>query len=106
MFKLNILSRCNRVMPKWLSRTVLFLATTLILAFVIRWLLPLYRVGVRSELVMLGDFNSDKKWSKPDRELLQALLANPFQCSAKDCIKADLNSDGRLDAEEFAAIGK
>lgn len=106
MFKLNILSRCNRVMPKWLSRTVLFLATTLILAFVIRWLLPLYRVGVRSELVMLGDFNSDKKWSKPDRELLQALLANPFQCSAKDCIKADLNSDGRLDAEDLTILNQ
>jgi hypothetical protein len=104
MFKLNILSRCNPVMPNWLSRTVLFLAITLILAFVIRWLLPLYRVGYRSELVMLGDFNSNKQWDQQDRELLQSVLANPFQCSVRDCIKADLNNDGRLDTEDLAIL--
>lgn len=111
MFKLNILSRCNRVMPKWLSRTVLFLAVALILVFAYRWVLPLYRVGVRSQLVMLGDFNNDKRWNEQDLKLLQALLANPFQHSARDCLKADLNSDGRLDTEDsvileqLAAIG-
>ncbi|NOS69902.1 MAG: hypothetical protein HOP33_08220, partial [Verrucomicrobia bacterium] len=104
MFKLNILSRCNRVMPKWLSRTVLFLAVTLLLVFAYRWVLPLYRVGVRSQLIMLGDFNSDKRWDQQDRELMKALLANPFQRSAKDCLKADLNSDGRLDAEDAAIL--
>jgi hypothetical protein len=26
MFKVNLLSRCHRVMPSWLSRTVLLLA--------------------------------------------------------------------------------
>jgi hypothetical protein len=104
MFKRNILSRCNRVVPNWLSGTVLFLATTLVLAFVIRWLLPLYRVGQRSQLVMLGDFNRDKRWDQQDRELFQSLLANPFQRSAQDCIKADLNNDGRLDAEDLAIL--
>ncbi len=104
MFKLNLRSRCNRVMPKWLSRVVLLLAVALILIFAYRWVLPLYRVGVRSELVMLGDFNGDKKWNQPDRELLQALLANPFQHSAKDNIKADLNHDGRLDAEDLTIL--
>jgi hypothetical protein len=104
MFKLNLRSRCNHLMPKWLSRTVLFLAVTLILLFAWRWVLPLYRVGVRSELVMLGDFNGDKKWSQPDRELLPALLANPFQHSARDNIKADLNHDGRLDAEDLTIL--
>ena len=104
MFKLNLLSRCNRVMPKWLSRTVLLLAVALILVFAYRWVLPLYRVGVRSQLVMLGDFNSDRRWDQSDRELMQLLLANPFQYSAKDCLKADLNSDGRLDAEDAAIL--
>ncbi|MBI3852872.1 MAG: hypothetical protein HY298_21670 [Verrucomicrobia bacterium] len=59
---------------------------------------------MRSELVMLGDFNSDKRWDQQDRELMQSLLANPFQRSAKDCIRADLNNDGRLDAEDLAIL--
>lgn len=104
MFKLNLRACCDRVMPKWLSRVVLLLAAALILIFAWRWVLPLYRVGVRSELVMLGDFNGDKQWTSPDRELLQALLANPFQHSAKDNIKADLNHDGRLDAEDLTLL--
>lgn len=104
MFKLNLRSRCNRMMPKWLSLIVLLLAVALILVFAYRWVLPLYRVGVRSELVMLGDFNGDKQWTQPDRELLQALLANPFQHSAKDNIKADLNHDDRLDAEDLTIL--
>jgi hypothetical protein len=104
MFKLNLLSRCNRVMPRWLSRTVLLLAAMLILLFVWRWVLPLYRVGIRSQLVMLGDFNSDKRWDQTDRERMQSLIANPFQHSARECLKADLNSDGRLDAEDPAIL--
>jgi len=104
MFKLNLLSRCKCVMPNWLSATVLIFATALILAFVIRWLLPLYRVGVRSQLVMLGDFNSNKRWDQTDRDLLQSLLEKPFERSIRDSIKADLNSDGRLDGEDLAIM--
>ncbi|MEI2725333.1 MAG: hypothetical protein V9H26_17990 [Verrucomicrobiota bacterium] len=104
MFRRNILPGCNRVMPKWLSRAVLFLAGALILAFAWRWVLPLYRVGVRSELVMLGDFNGDKRWDEKDRERMLALLTNPFQRSAQDCIKADLNRDGRLEAEDLTIL--
>jgi hypothetical protein len=104
MFKLNLRSRCNRVMPPWLSRLVLLLALALILIFAYRWVLPLYRVGVRSELVMLGDFNGDKQWTPADRELWQALLANPFLHSAKDHIKADLNHNDRLDAEDLILL--
>jgi hypothetical protein len=60
--------RLNRATPNWLSRTVLFLAMALVLAFAVRWLLPIYRVGYRSEMVMLGDFNGDH---------LRDLLASP-----------------------------
>jgi len=103
-FTFNLRSRCHRVMPSWLSWTVLILAMTLILLFAWRWVLPLYRVGVRSQLVMLGDCNSDKRWDQNDRDLMQSLLANPFLHSAKDCLKADLNSDGRLDAEDLSIL--
>jgi hypothetical protein len=104
MSKQSILSRYNRVMPSWLSRLVLFLAATLILAFWLRWLLPVYRVGSRSELVMLGDFNGDQRWDEQDHELMRALLANPFQHGLTECLKADLNRDGRLDAEDLTML--
>lgn len=104
MFKPNLRARGNRVMPNWLSRLVLLLALGLIFLFVWRWVLPLYRVGVRSQLVMLGDFNDDKRWDPQDLKLLQTLLVNPFQHSTRDCFKADLNSDGRLDAEDLTIL--
>lgn len=104
MSKQSFLARYNRVMPSWLSRTVLFLAAALILAFWIRWLLPVYRVGAHSDLIMLGDFNSDHSWDEQDCELMRALLANPFQHGSRECLKADLNHDGRLDAEDLTVL--
>lgn len=104
MLKPDFLSRYNRVMPRWLSKIVLLFAITLILLFVYRWILPLYRVGIRSELVMLGDFDGDKHWTQADRKLLQALLANPFQHIAKVNIRADLNHDGCLDSEDESIL--
>lgn len=95
-----------RTVSSSLSRAVLFLATALVLAFVVRWLLPVYRVGARSELVMLGDCTGDQRWDRKDRERLQAWLPGFFQRSAKDGIKADLNQDGRLDAEDVEILNR
>jgi len=100
----KILSTFNRVVPKWLSRTVIFLATALILAFILRWLLPIYRVGYRSQLVMIGDFNNNNHWDKQDRDLFQSVLADPFAHSVLECVKADANNNGRLDAEDVAIL--
>ncbi len=100
------MNRLNRAIPSWLSRTILFVALALVLAFGVRWLLPIYRVGYRSELVMLGDFNGDHRWDSEDRKLLQALLADPFQRTPKECAKADVNKDGRLDSEDLAILDR
>lgn len=94
----------NRAAPGWLSRIVMVLALALILAFLMRWLVPVYRIGARSELLMLGDFNNDKKWDKADLAQFKVILANPFRHSAKDCIKADLNSNGELDPEDLQIL--
>jgi hypothetical protein len=94
----------NRIVPKWLSWIVLFFGCSLILAFLMRWLLPIYRVGYRSQLVMIGDFNNDHRWDKQDRDGLQSLLANPFAHKALDCARADANNDGRLDEEDIAIL--
>lgn len=104
MAKLKTRPRKHRLVPRWLSRLVLLCAGVLIALWLYRWVLPLYRVGLRSELLMLGDFDGDKKWSSKDRELQQEFLANPFQHSTKDNLKADLNHDGHLDAEDVAIL--
>lgn len=103
---MKAIARLNQAIPNWLSRTILFVALALVLAFAVRWLLPIYRVGCRSELIMLGDFNGDHRWDSEDRRFLDRLLANPFQHSPGDCAKADVNNDGRLDNEDLAILDR
>jgi hypothetical protein len=94
----------GRVAPKWLSRFVLILGVSLILTVGFRYLLPIYRVPYRSELVMLGDFNGDHRWDSKDRELLREIVSNPFSHTVLECAKADVNSDGTLDAEDLTIL--
>jgi len=77
--------------------TALF-AALLILAY--RWILPISRVGIRSELIMLGDFNGDHKWTPEDLLAWDRIAANPFACSARQVRCADLNGNGLLDSED------
>jgi hypothetical protein len=102
--KMKLLPSFSRTMPKWLSRLVLLLAVSLLLWFCIRWVLPIYRVQQRSELIMLGDFNNDKKWDEKDREMLQGSLAQPFSKTPIECLRADLNNSGTLDPEDLTIL--
>src|SRR6266852_2098432 len=94
----------GRIAPKWLSQVVLIMGLLLILIIGYRYLLPIYRVRYHSELVMLGDFNGDHRWDGKDRDLLKALVSNPFSHSVLECAKADVNNDGTLDAEDLAIL--
>jgi hypothetical protein len=67
-------------------------------------LLPVFRLGYRSELVMLGDLNGDQRWNRSDVNWLRKLLVDPFSHTPRECLKADLNQDGRLDAEDAAIM--
>ncbi|HWQ91516.1 MAG TPA: hypothetical protein VN673_07575 [Clostridia bacterium] len=94
----------NRPVPKWISRTVLLAGGALVLLYGYRHFLPAFRLGYHSELVMLGDFKADHRWSRADLKLLQPVMADPFAHTARDCFKADLNQNGRLDAEDVLIL--
>ncbi|HWI59378.1 MAG TPA: hypothetical protein VNZ22_19275, partial [Bacillota bacterium] len=81
----------DRTVPKWLARTVLLAAGAMVLLYGYQTFLPIFRLGYRSELVMLGDFNNDHRWDRADLESLKPVMANPFAHTARDCFKADLN---------------
>lgn|SRR5574341_74665 len=71
---------------------------------VIYFELPVHKVRLKSELVMLGDFNNDHKWDKQDEAILQDLLRDPFSFSPIDTEKADLNRNGLIDDEDVAML--
>lgn len=66
--------------------------------------LPVHKVHLKSELVMLGDFTNDRKWDKQDEAVLQDLLQDPFSFSPIDAEKADLNRNGLIDEEDVAML--
>ncbi len=94
----------DRPVPKWASRTVLLAAGVVVLLYGYRHFLPIFRLGYRSELVMLGDLKDDHRWSRADLKLLQPVMADPFAHTARECFKADLNQNGRLDAEDVSIL--
>jgi hypothetical protein len=63
--------------------------------------LPVFRVGVHSQLVMLGDLNSDHHWDEKDAVALLRVLDDPFLCPVLDVVKVDANRNGRLDPEDM-----
>jgi len=64
------------------------------------WILPISRIGIRSELIMLGDFNGDHRWTQEDLAAWDELGANPFAQSVRRVHCADLNGNGLLDPED------
>lgn len=91
-------------MRKWTWRILLTVIATGLLFLGYRRLMPVYRVGYHSELVMLGDFNCDHQWSYADRESLRSILANPYSHQPVDCLKIDVNKNGILDPEDLAIL--
>ncbi|MBC2735273.1 MAG: hypothetical protein HF981_13020 [Desulfobacteraceae bacterium] len=62
--------------------------------------LPVNRVDISSELIMLGDLNNDNRWDAKDRAALNAVLANPFRADGLTLLKMDLNRNGMIDSED------
>ncbi len=62
--------------------------------------LPVNRVDISSELIMLGDLNHDNQWDAKDQDALNAVLANPFQADGLTLLKMDLNRNGMIDSED------
>lgn len=84
--------------------TVISLAIVLLLA---RWFyvsLPINRVGIRSELIMLGDLNNDKTWNQKDRKQLQSIINNPFHVNRFNLLKVDVNRNQVIDEEDLIIL--
>ena len=62
--------------------------------------LPVNRVAITSERVMLGDLNNDNQWDAKDAETSSDLLADPFRCDRRTMLAIDLNRNGLIDEED------
>lgn len=63
-------------------------------------------MGILSKLVMLGDLNNDKKWTKDDQAILAAYMENPNHFPASTAFKTDLNRNGLFDREDIYFLEK
>jgi hypothetical protein len=62
---------------------------------------PANKVDVTSQLVMLGDFDNDRSWTERDAEILTQLIAAPYAVDTATRYKADINRNGRIEAEDL-----
>jgi hypothetical protein len=71
-----------------------------------RLAIPEHRVAVRSELVMLGDLDGDRRWTEADLRALEAFLDAPFSGSGAEAVawRLDLNGNGLLDDEDLGIL--
>lgn len=68
--------------------------------------LPVKRIGITSELIMLGDLNNDNQWDDKDAQILADYKLNPFSYSPLDALKIDINKDGRIDDEDIVFLSE
>lgn len=68
--------------------------------------LPIKRIGVTSELIMLGDLNSDNKWDEKDAVILEDFKLKPFSYSAIDAMKIDMNKNDIIDDEDIVFLSE
>jgi len=66
--------------------------------------LPVNRVGITSELIMLGDLNNDNKWDDKDKNKLNRVLANPFLTDRLTQLKIDINKNESIDNEDLVFL--
>jgi hypothetical protein len=69
-----------------------------------KFAIPTHHVEMRSELIMLGDLDGDLKWTTADLNRLDRFRADPFSIPADTAIRADLNWNGQIEAEDFAIL--
>lgn len=66
--------------------------------------IPTHRVGIRSELVMLGDLDGDNRWTAADLASLDAFLKNPFAAPNSIAWRIDMNQNGMIDEEDLGIL--
>ena len=66
--------------------------------------IPVHRVEIRSELIMLGDLDGDRKWTSEDLKRLDAFLSDPFRTSDEIVRQIDMNQNGLIDLEDLSIL--
>jgi hypothetical protein len=66
--------------------------------------IPTHRVGIGSELVMLGDLDGDHSWTKKDLAVVDTLLGDPWAAPADLAWRLDLNRNGLVDPEDLSLL--
>jgi len=71
-----------------------------------KFAIPTHRIGIRSELIMLGDLDGDNHWTTADRGKLEAVLQNPFAAQNSTVWRIDMNQNGMIDKEDLSIISE
>lgn len=66
--------------------------------------IPTHRIGISSELVMLGDLDNDSRWTATDLAKLDIVLANPFEVPISIAWRIDMNQNGMIDHEDIRIL--
>lgn len=80
---------------------VLLTAAAIVILY---FFLPVNRVGITSELIMLGDLNNDHRWDNKDKDKLNDILANPFISDRLTLLKIDINKNELIDREDIVFL--
>ncbi|MFH1030499.1 MAG: hypothetical protein V1770_04535 [bacterium] len=91
-------------MKKYIKIALFIILAAIIIGFSFYYLLPIKRIGISSELIMLGDFNNDNKWDDKDKQILDKFILEPFSYSSDIALKVDMNKNGLIDDEDIEIL--
>ncbi len=70
-----------------------------------KFAIPIHRVGVRSELVMLGDLDGDHLWTARDADFAAEIARDPWNPRFDEQVaRLDLDRNGRIDDEDLGIL--
>jgi hypothetical protein len=69
-----------------------------------KFVIPTHHVEIRSELIMLGDLDSDRHWTTGDLKKLDLFLNDPSAVPDDLALRLDLNQNGRIDEEDISML--
>lgn len=89
-----------RVNRKFLKLVVAMLVLIAVVIVSRTIFLPTVRVPPNSRLIMLGDLNNDKQWSRDDLSILEEFYASPFSFPVETAFLTDINRDGQTNSQD------
>lgn len=91
-------------MNKWVKWSIAVgIAGALGLAYW-KFAIPTHRIEIRSELVMLGDLDGDRRWTAQDLRTVDAAMADPSSLSDDRAWLLDMNQNGLIDTEDLSIL--